>query len=107
MNIDDIAFGRCQKLLELAREMFPEDKALSRRYVELARKIAMRHRIPLGSKEFCKKCGIIFIHGKTLNVRISPSKGAAVYICTNCKSEKRYPFSKHKKSERQMPKPSL
>ncbi|MFH0972214.1 MAG: ribonuclease P [Candidatus Micrarchaeota archaeon] len=96
MNLDQIASRRCGKLLKMAAEIYDSDKALSKRYVQLARRIAMRHRIPLGSKLFCKKCSTIFIHGKTLKVRIAPSKKAVIFICNNCKAEKKYPYSRRK-----------
>ncbi|MFH1442972.1 MAG: ribonuclease P [Candidatus Micrarchaeota archaeon] len=100
MNLDEIAYGRCGKLLLMAAGIYTEDPALSKRYVQLARKIAMRHRIPLGSKSFCKKCNTVFIPGKTLKVRVAPSKKAVVYICQNCKSEKKFPYASEKKVRR-------
>ncbi|MEK6954896.1 MAG: ribonuclease P [Candidatus Micrarchaeota archaeon] len=96
MNLDNIAMGRCEKLLLMAKEMYDEDKALSKRYVSLARKIAMRHRLPLGSKSFCKKCGSIFIPGKTLKVRVASSKKGVIYECLKCNATKIYPYAKEK-----------
>jgi len=100
MNLDEIAYGRCGKLLLMAAAIYSEDLALSKRYVQLARKIAMRHRIPLGSKSFCKKCNAVFIPGKTLKVRVSPTKKAVVYICLICKAEKKFPYVREKKRNR-------
>ncbi len=96
MNLDKIAISRIEKLLKLAEEICFEDKALSIRYVELARKIAMRHRLSLGSKRFCKKCNTIFIAGKTLKVRVSPIKKSVLYACLICSAVKKFPYSKEK-----------
>ncbi|HLC37929.1 MAG TPA: hypothetical protein VJI71_00565 [Candidatus Norongarragalinales archaeon] len=90
MNANKIAEARCGKLLEMAKETFAEDEKLSRRYVSLARKMAMRHRISLGNRSFCKKCNAVFILGKTLKVRLS--KGLRLYICVSCGFTRRIPY---------------
>lgn len=100
MNLDEIAHARCEKLLKMAKKIYDEDAALSKRYVSLARKIAMRHRLPLGSKAFCKKCGVIYIPGKTLKVRVAVSKQSVIYECIVCHSKKLYPYSKEKISKK-------
>lgn len=94
MEPDEIARGRIKKLLALAREMLDEDEKLSKRYVELARKLAKRHRVKLGSKLFCKECGVIFIPGKTLKVRVS--KGVPIYVCLKCGAAHRVSTAKKK-----------
>ena len=82
MNADEIARERIRKLLRMARENLEKDGKLSKRYVELAKRIAMRHRIKLGNKLFCKKCGTVFVQGKTLRVRVSNK--IPVYVCAAC-----------------------
>lgn len=99
MNVNKIAFERCVTLLELSRRMFAGDKALAKRYVLLARKIAMRHRLKLGSKEFCKKCNTPFIAGVTLKVRLNPKEKAVIYICLECGTKRRFGYSKGKTGE--------
>ena len=84
----------------MAIGIYGEDEALSKRYVSLARKIAMRHRLPLGSKSFCKKCGVVFIPGKTLRVRVASSKKAVIYECLACHAGKIYPYAKEKNAKR-------
>ncbi|MBI5228610.1 ribonuclease P, partial [Candidatus Micrarchaeota archaeon] len=66
MDLNRIARKRVETLLSLAKEMWEKDKTLSKRYVQLARKIGMRHQLKLGNKRFCKKCDTIFIPGKTV-----------------------------------------
>lgn len=82
MTPDDFARSRIEKLLQLAKEYLETDEVLSKRYVTLARRIAMRHRIKLGNKLFCKKCGILFVFGKTVKARTS--KGRVLRICLKC-----------------------
>ncbi len=80
---DEIAAMRVEKLLENARERQEAgDGEGSRRFVELARKIAMRHRIKLGSARFCKKCNNLFIAGKTCKTRITQKK--PYRVCSSC-----------------------
>jgi len=93
---DEIALERCDKLFAMAREQFAKNKPRSKRYVEIARKLAMRHRLPLGSKSYCKKCGIIFIPGVTLKVRADSKAKAVVYVCCECGAKKKFGYSKEK-----------
>lgn len=80
---DGFARERAGTLLDLAEKRYLEgDEKLSKRYVEIARKIAMRHRIRLGAKRFCKKCGVIFIWGETFKTRIAGKK--PYRICAKC-----------------------
>lgn len=100
MNITQIAVRRCSKLIRMAREIYPGDAALAKRYISLARKIAMRHRISLGKKEFCRRCGTVFIPGVTLRVRVSPSKTAVLYTCLSCNHTANFPFAREKASRK-------
>jgi len=90
MNADAIARQRIATLLELAETMWERDKALSKRYVRLARRIAMRHRIRLGNALFCKKCDSIFVPGRTVKVRKSASRGAVLYVCMECGAARKF-----------------
>ncbi len=96
MDLNVIAQTRCEKLLHLAKQMLSEDEVLSKRYVSLARKIAMRHRFSLRSKRFCKSCNTIFIAGRTVKVRVSPSQQRVLYTCLSCKRSASFPFVKEK-----------
>lgn len=79
-----IAAERCAKLLSLAKEVYPKEPQLSLRYVALARRLAMRHRLPLGQKDFCKKCGTVWIAGVTLSVRTVRGEKRVAYRCLKC-----------------------
>lgn len=96
MNLNAIARARCLKLLSLARQMLPEDAALSKRYVSLARKLAMRHRLPLGRRDFCRQCGVVWVPGRTLKVRVASSERRVLYTCLSCKHSASFPFAREK-----------
>ena len=70
------------------RELFLEAEKkpdMGSRYVKIARKIAMKFRIPLPShlkRKFCPHCYKYYIYGKTLRVRIHGNK--IVYSCLHC-----------------------
>ncbi len=89
-----------QILLEQARDMARKDENLSKRYVELARKISMRTkiRIPREEKRYlCKGCGIALIPGLNARVRLSPKNIRVVITCLSCGTVKRYPFVRLKR----------
>ena len=100
MNVNEIAAGRCRKLIRMAREVFDEDPTLSKRYVSLARKIAMRHRISLGKKDFCGKCGTVFVPGLTLKVRLDSAHARVLYTCISCKNTANFAYAREKASRR-------
>ncbi len=96
MNLAAIARSRSESLLALAKEVYPREPALALRYVQLARKIAMRHRLPLGRGRFCRKCGTVFIAAQTLKVRVSPSQRRVLYTCLSCNHSTSFPFVREK-----------
>lgn len=76
-----------------AREVFPDDPALANRYVSLARKQAMRHKIRLPRelrRLFCRHCYRLLVPGKT--VRIRTHRGKVVYFCLNCRKFMRFVY---------------
>ena len=85
-----IAKERIRYLLNRAQEIKTEDYELSRRYVELAVKIAKKYRIRLGKRKifFCKKCLYPYSDGR-FRVRIHKSR--VIITCLNCGFEKRVP----------------
>lgn len=65
---------------------------MANRYVELARKIAMKARISIPSKYkrmFCKYCNTYFQKG---NYKIRLKKGTKHYWCLTCKRLTRVPY---------------
>ena len=97
VNADRVAMQRCSYLLNLAKQTWKKDEKLAKRYVQLTKKIAMRHRLKLGRRSFCKKCNTIFIPGETLKVRISAKQKAVLWKCLACDSVLRFPLRKKSK----------
>ncbi|WP_457555588.1 ribonuclease P protein component 4 [Candidatus Pyrohabitans sp.] len=96
-----IARERIEILMQLARDVFPRDRALAKRYVELARRIAMRYnvRFPAGWKRFfCKACGSFLVPG--VNLRVRCTKQRVVFTCLECGQVKRIPYVREKKARK-------
>ncbi|OIO26718.1 hypothetical protein AUJ14_01085 [Candidatus Micrarchaeota archaeon CG1_02_55_22] len=94
-----IAKDRCKKLLALATKTTTDDPALARRYVKIARAIAMGHRFPLGNRSYCKKCYTVFVPDRTVTVRIDSKNKRVLYKCKHCQAEAAYGYSRQKKKE--------
>ena len=87
-----IARERIDKLFQMMEEMKNKDYELARRYVELARRIAMKYRIKLPKEyklKFCKKCLYPYKEGR-FRVRIAKSR--VIITCLNCGYTKRVPI---------------
>lgn len=88
-----IAKERINELFNRAKEIFDENPSLSNRYVEIARKIAMKAQVSIPSnlkKSYCKKCFSYLVPGRNLRIRTRNKK--LIYYCTNCKNIMRYPY---------------
>lgn len=96
----DIARERMEILLDLAMKTIRKDSKLTRRYVELARRIGMRSQvsIPREYKQMiCKNCGTLLVPGFNCRVRTRSDGGTKVVItCLDCGNHKRYPALKEK-----------
>jgi len=92
-----IAKERINILFKEAASMFKKDSKLSNRYVELARKIAMKYKVkipPALKRRFCKHCHAYLVPSKNCRVRLTKHK--VVYYCLNCKKYMRFPYAKKK-----------
>ena len=91
-----IALERITLLLKKAREVVSLEPAQAQRYVNLARKIGMRHkvRIPGADKRtICKYCNAMVIPGKSCRVRIRQKREAHIVVtCFNCGKHMRIPL---------------
>jgi len=90
-----IARERIDSLFKEAKKAFKEDKSLSNRYVEMARKIAMKCKVRIPSelqRSFCKHCYTYLMPGK--NLRVRTQEGHVVYYCLECKKFMRFPYKK-------------
>ena len=91
----DIAKARIRKLFTEADNAFHKDKKLSNRYVQIARKIAMKLRLKMPKKykrQFCKHCYSYLKNGVNSRVRINKSK--VIIYCMECKKYTRIPLIK-------------
>ena len=81
--------------LERVNELFDEaknsDSELARKYVKLARRIAMRVNLRLPKEikiRFCRNCDAYLVPGK--NLRVRKDKDKIIYYCLECKHFRRY-----------------
>lgn len=80
--------------LERIRELFDEAESndeYADKYVNLARKISMRLKVPIPKelkRKFCKHC-YVFFNGK--NLRVRRNKNGIIYTCLKCKKHMRFP----------------
>jgi len=104
-SIRRIAEERIDLLLRLAGQTARSDSALSKRYVEMARRIAMRSGVRLGRERkhfICKECGSALVPGVNCRVRVRSDRETSVVVtCLACGSRKRYPVVKEKRQRRE------
>lgn len=97
---NSIATKRIIQLFIMAeKKAFLGDINLANRYVEIARKISMRNKVPIPKefkRRFCKNCYKYLL--PSLNCRIRIHRGKLIIFCDNCKKYTRIPF-KNKRTE--------
>ena len=82
----EIAKERVEILFGQAQEVFSTNKGLANRYVNLARKIAMKVRIRIPKelkRKYCKHCYKFLMPGK--NSRVRTREGKVIISCLECK----------------------
>ncbi len=96
-----IALERIKVLFKEAKAAFKEYPKLSDKYVDRARKIAMKYKISIPSslkKQFCKHCYCYLMPAENCTVRLTKQK--IVYYCKSCKHYARYPYNTEIKARR-------
>lgn len=91
--VKEIALERIYILFNLARKEFKKHPERSNRYVEIARKIAMKANVSIAKEHkhsFCKKCGEYLVLGKNGTKRLR--KGTIEITCGNCKNIRRFRY---------------
>ena len=86
-----IARERIAVLFHQAELAFGEHPERSNRYVELARKIAMRQRIRIERefrRRFCHHCLAYLVPGRNMRVRVHG--GNVVVTCLSCRKKTRF-----------------
>lgn len=99
-NKANIAKERVEILLGQAEEAVKNnDLKLAKRYVSLARKIAMKVQLSIPrqlKRKFCKKCNSYWVPAKTVRVRSQKNKKTVTFTCLICGEIQRFPYSKKK-----------
>lgn len=86
-----IAKERISTLFVQARQAFAEHPERSNRYVDLARKIAMRQRVRIDRelrRQFCHHCYAFLVPGRNMRVRVH--RGHVVVTCGSCNRKMHY-----------------
>lgn len=100
-----IARERMYHLFELSKkEGSKHNMRYATRYVEIARKLGMRHRIPVPKRYkhlFCRKCGAFLQPGFNSRVRIQNKK--VIRRCEECGAVRRIPLKHAKASSKTSP----
>jgi len=97
----EIALERINILFKLAEKNYRHSGDLARRYLKLAKRIAMRNRIRLPqnlNRRMCKECYSYLVPGVTSRVRVRSRREPHVSItCTNCGAIRRFPIKRRRK----------
>jgi ribonuclease P protein subunit RPR2 len=89
----EMAEQRIDRLFSLAEKAFPTRPELADRYVDIAKRISMRHRVSIPGqykKRICKQCGSYLMPGKNSRIRLDGKN--LIITCQNCGAIKRYPY---------------
>ena len=89
----EIARERIKILFQQAEEVFAKNKTLANRYVELAKKISQKVKVPIPlelKRRFCKHCFHYLQPG--VNARVRTRGGKVIISCLDCKNFKRIPL---------------
>jgi ribonuclease P protein subunit RPR2 len=89
-----IALSRIKKLFLMAENnAISGNLSISNRYVEIARKLSMKHLVPIPKEfrhRFCKHCYSFLI--PYINSRFRVHRGKLIIYCYNCKKYSRIPL---------------
>lgn len=91
--IRDMAKQRIEILFGLAEKEFSEHPKRSNRYVQLARRIGMRHNVRTPrelKRRVCKHCHSYLVPGTSARVRLR--KRYVTVTCLTCNKQMRYPY---------------
>lgn len=91
-----IALQRVNTLFRLAKEVIHENPELAQRYIQIARRIAMRTRLRLPKvykSQICRKCKNFILPGVNCRIRIQQRRESHMVItCLNCGGIYRIPL---------------
>ena len=92
-----IAKERINILFKLAAGSVRTHPERSRRYVELARRIAAKYKVRPTAKQqrsFCKECRAFLKPGVSVVVRLDSKMRRAVWTCGSCGAKRIYPYNR-------------
>jgi len=96
MSVRQVALRRINVLFQLAKEVIHTNPRLAERYIEIARRIAMRARLHLPNDLrhlVCRHCKSLILPGVNCRVRIQPRRETHVVItCLICGGYMRIPL---------------
>lgn len=99
-----IALERIDILFSLAERVFPYDKDLANRYVEIALAVQQKAKVRMPRKwkrRYCKRCHSFLVPGVNAQVRLRQKRMPHVVIkCLECGHIMRYPYLREKKERR-------
>ncbi|MCW4019905.1 MAG: ribonuclease P [Candidatus Bathyarchaeota archaeon] len=99
-NARRIAVHRIQILFRLAQEAVHDRPDLAQRYVEIARKVAMRTRLHLPREyrfQVCRHCKRFILAGVNSRVRVQPRREPHIVVtCLHCGRHMRNPLKRRK-----------
>lgn len=99
-----IAMERVHILFRMAKEAIHEEPRLAQRYVEIARRVAMRTRLRLPveyRRLICRHCKGFVYPGVNCRVRIQQRREPHMVItCLNCGKHMRIPLRKKEETKR-------
>jgi len=99
-----IALERIDILFSLAERVFPYDRELANRYVEIALAVQQKAKVRMPRKwkrRYCKKCHSFLVPGVNARVRLRQKRMPHVVIkCLECGHIMRYPYLREKKERR-------
>ena len=97
---EKIAMERVRILFRLADETFSADPARAQRYVDLARRIAMRARLHLPRdlrRRVCRRCNAFLVPGATSRTRLRKRREPHVATtCLKCGATTRIPLRRRR-----------
>jgi len=99
MDEESIARERIDILFDQAAEQYDKHPDRADRYVELARRIAMKYTLSLPRKyrmRFCSDCGSYLVPGSNARVRMDAETETKIITCEGCSSRMRFPYSDEK-----------
>jgi len=99
-----IALERINILFTLAERVFPYDRELANRYVEIALAVQQKAKVRMPRKwkrRYCKRCHSFLVPGVNAQVRLRQKRMPHVVIkCLECGHIMRYPYLREQKEKR-------